>query len=205
VSSRFLRHFTALCVPPPSDDAAKAIFTAILGGFLAAVSGPPGLHGLLLLLLLLLRLGRRRGRRLAMIAGTCPLTCIPACSCTGAQLPGLLPRAMHGSCPPPPTAAALPPPQDGFSAEVRALCGPLVAASIEAYGRACAELLPTPSKAHYTFNLRDLSKVVQGLTSVTPACCAGREQLARLWLHECCRVFHDRLVSGGSSQLLRAA
>lgn len=35
VSPRFLRHFTSLCVPPPSDEASKAIFSAILNGFLA--------------------------------------------------------------------------------------------------------------------------------------------------------------------------
>jgi hypothetical protein len=36
---------------------------------------------------------------------------------------------------------------------------PLVAASIEAYNRISAELLPTPAKSHYTFNMRDLAKV----------------------------------------------
>lgn len=33
---RFLRHFTMLAVPPPSDAAIKTILTAILSGFLAA-------------------------------------------------------------------------------------------------------------------------------------------------------------------------
>ena len=32
-------------------------------------------------------------------------------------------------------------------------------ASIEIYKKVCADLLPTPTKSHYTFNLRDLSKI----------------------------------------------
>ncbi len=39
-------------------------------------------------------------------------------------------------------------------------------ASIEVYKTVCASLLPTPSKSHYTFNLRDLSKVFQGVLMV---------------------------------------
>lgn len=48
-----------------------------------------------------------------------------------------------------------------WSPDLRALCGPIVASAVEAYNRVSAELLPTPDKSHYTFNLRDLSKVAQ--------------------------------------------
>lgn len=60
--------------------------------------------------------------------------------------------------------------------------------------RISEELLPTPAKSHYTFNLRDLSKQFQGILMATPATCNNKEALARLWLHEACRVFADRLV-----------
>ena len=43
--------------------------------------------------------------------------------------------------------------------EVR-LKGPaFVKATIEIYNTIRAELLPTPAKSHYTYNMRDLSKV----------------------------------------------
>ncbi len=43
----------------------------------------------------------------------------------------------------------------------------LVKATIKVYTTITTELLPTPAKSHYTFNLRDLSKVFQGMLMVT--------------------------------------
>lgn len=57
------------------------------------------------------------------------------------------------------------------------------------------ELLPTPSKSHYTFNLRDIWKVVQGICSVHTKNIINSRNLINLWYHENSRVFHDRLVS----------
>lgn len=39
----------------------------------------------------------------------------------------------------------------------------LVDASIHVYSTITSQLLPTPAKSHYTFNLRDLAKVFQGI------------------------------------------
>ena len=49
----------------------------------------------------------------------------------------------------------------GFTPNVTKLAKPLVAASLEVYETIQRELLPTPTKSHYTFNLRDVSKVIQ--------------------------------------------
>jgi hypothetical protein len=46
---------------------------------------------------------------------------------------------------------------------------PMVECSVELYHRVCQELLPTPTRSHYTFNLRDVSKVFQGITSIRAA------------------------------------
>lgn len=40
----------------------------------------------------------------------------------------------------------------------------------------------------------DHSKVVQGILLASSRSLVSREQLAHLWLHESCRVFHDRLT-----------
>jgi hypothetical protein len=45
-----------------------------------------------------------------------------------------------------------------YQPAVAKLARPLVAATIEVYDLAQRELLPTPAKSHYTFNLRDVSK-----------------------------------------------
>ncbi|XP_035886761.1 dynein heavy chain 1, axonemal isoform X2 [Phyllostomus discolor] len=72
---------------------------------------------------------------------------------------------------------------------------PLVEATIMVYSIITSQLLPTPAKSHYTFNLRDLSKVFQGMLMADPAKVEDKVQLLRLWYHENCRVFRDRLVN----------
>ncbi|KAL2653371.1 hypothetical protein R1flu_021499 [Riccia fluitans] len=69
----------------------------------------------------------------------------------------------------------------------------LVATSIDIYRAIQRELLPTPAKSHYTYNMRDLSKVFQGLAQVNTV--LDKKSLIRLWCHEALRVFHDRLVN----------
>ena len=83
MTPRFVRHFTLLCIPPPSDASTKTILAAIFNGFLMT-----------------------------------------------------------------------------FPPDLKTLAQPVVNASVEMYNRVAEELLPTPAKSHYTFNLRDLSKVV---------------------------------------------
>ncbi|TGZ66131.1 hypothetical protein CRM22_005485 [Opisthorchis felineus] len=72
----------------------------------------------------------------------------------------------------------------------------LIQATISMYTTIQSQLLPTPAKSHYTFNLRDLSKVFQGMLMMEPTSLIGSlEQLLRLWFHESTRVFQDRLVN----------
>ncbi|KAI8801429.1 dynein heavy chain and region D6 of dynein motor-domain-containing protein [Cladochytrium replicatum] len=81
-----------------------------------------------------------------------------------------------------------------FSAEVRSSGEGIVGSSIEIYQRMCSELLPTPAKSHYTFNLRDLSRVIQGVLQVKSTIVQSKGELVKLFCHESARVFQDRLI-----------
>eukprot|EP00930_Biecheleria_cincta_P042962 TRINITY_DN29559_c0_g2_i1.p1 TRINITY_DN29559_c0_g2~~TRINITY_DN29559_c0_g2_i1.p1 ORF type:complete len:4097 (+),score=999.81 TRINITY_DN29559_c0_g2_i1:1152-12293(+) len=82
-----------------------------------------------------------------------------------------------------------------FKAEIQAFANASVAGTIEIYNRCGNELLPTPAKPHYTFNLRDVSKVFQGLLMVKPMFCTTPDAFTKLWFHELSRVFCDRLIN----------
>ena len=57
------------------------------------------------------------------------------------------------------------------------------------------QFMPTAKKFHYQFNLRDFSKIVQNLLLSEPQLYRNKpDQLYRLWLHECSRVYLDRLL-----------
>ena len=79
-------------------------------------------------------------------------------------------------------------------APVARLQGNLVSATVDLYRVVQRELLPTPTKSHYTFNLRDVSKVFQMVCSASAASVPDPDALTRLWVHESLRVFHDRLT-----------
>ncbi|XP_072745723.1 dynein axonemal heavy chain 1 [Anoplolepis gracilipes] len=70
----------------------------------------------------------------------------------------------------------------------------IVNTTLKVFTTVCNEMLPTPNKSHYTFNLRDLSKVFQGVLMADATKMLTREKLLLLWYHENIRVFSDRLI-----------
>jgi dynein heavy chain len=85
--------------------------------------------------------------------------------------------------------------EKGAAGGVNALKGAAVNATIEVYNAVIKTLLPTPTKSHYLFNLRDISKVFGGMMKATMDTLRTDDALARLWAHECMRVFADRFIN----------
>uniref|UniRef100_A0A5F9CIR0 Dynein axonemal heavy chain 3 n=1 Tax=Oryctolagus cuniculus TaxID=9986 RepID=A0A5F9CIR0_RABIT len=79
--------------------------------------------------------------------------------------------------------------------------GMLVQATRTIYRAAVENFLPTPSKSHYVFNLRDFSRVIQGVLLCPHTHLQDVEKLIRLWIHEVYRVFYDRLIDKEDRQV----
>ncbi|GAB1605440.1 dynein axonemal heavy chain 6 isoform X2 [Argonauta hians] len=118
VSARFLRHFTLLTIPTPSDLNLQHIFTSILTGFF----------------------------------------------------------------------------QD-FNQNVQNLTSSIVLAAVDVFCEMKRTFLPTPTKSHYIFNLRDLSKSIQGILQCDATYVRDKKTAFGLFCHETLRVFHDRLIN----------
>lgn len=113
-----------------------------------------------------------------------------------------------------------------FNQTFRDVVDKLTGASIRLWGEVKKKMLPTPAKFHYIFNMRELSRVFQGVlltpkititeggvpTSAfkfTPKADGGNVMPTRysppgtllsLWKHECERVFCDKLATDTDKQ-----
>ncbi len=98
---------------------------------------------------------------------------------------------------------------DTFSEPLVAAAAKLVPATVALWNRVQTKMLPTPAKFHYLFNMRELSKVFQGVilasrdrfrkdVEVPPYSgdiTSSEGYLVALWRHECERVFCDKLTN----------
>ena len=65
---------------------------------------------------------------------------------------------------------------------------------MDVYKDSIAQFLPTPTKSHYVFNLRDFARVIKGVLLCPGTHMTEADKLIRLWVHEVYRVFYDRLI-----------
>lgn len=82
-----------------------------------------------------------------------------------------------------------------FSRELMDIASVLVEITITLFKVIVIELPPTPSKFHYIFNLKDLSRIFAGLLLVHPNFFTETKELVRVWRNEFCRVICDRLIN----------
>jgi dynein heavy chain len=85
--------------------------------------------------------------------------------------------------------------KNGFVEQVQQCQEGIISSTIEIYNRISNDKRATPAKFHYVFNLRDVSKVIQGILMAKPASIKGPEDMAKLWLNEVLRIFSDRLIN----------
>ncbi|XP_030749874.1 dynein heavy chain 2, axonemal [Sitophilus oryzae] len=81
-----------------------------------------------------------------------------------------------------------------FDEGVKVVGKTITETTIDLYNNVIVKMLPTPTKIHYLFNLRDISKIFQGLLRSHRDYQDDKISLLRLWIHECFRVFFDRLI-----------
>ncbi len=106
-------------------------------------------------------------------------------------------------------------PKGEFDAGTMEVVKKLTKTTIHLWDMLKSKMLPTPAKFHYIFNMRDLSRVFQGIL-LTPKSTvltgggilteredpakaipvqSGNMVLLKLWQHECNRVFCDKLTN----------
>ena len=89
-----------------------------------------------------------------------------------------------------------------FSEEIQLIGPKITTATLKLYETISVKLPRTPVKFHYIFNLRDLSRIYEGLLRSTVDSFDTVEKFVRLWRNECLRVFVDKLVSEEDKRLI---
>jgi dynein heavy chain len=83
----------------------------------------------------------------------------------------------------------------GWPAAICELGEKIVETAIMLYQAVAARFLPSAVKFTYNWNMRELTNVFQGMTLAAQGDFSQPLALLRLFVHESCRVFQDRMIS----------
>ena len=106
-----------------------------------------------------------------------------------------------------------------YSPEVINMRPLLISATIAVWEKAARQLLPTPTKFHYNFNIRELARVFGGVARVAQlhahkviqnqsklkaeAKTSPQLFVIGLWRHEVCRTFEDKLMNDNDKKTFK--
>ncbi|XP_030371764.1 dynein heavy chain 10, axonemal [Scaptodrosophila lebanonensis] len=79
----------------------------------------------------------------------------------------------------------------------------IVVMTLKLFKLVIIDLPPTPSKFHYIFNLKDLSRIFAGLMLIQPHFFRNLREFVRVWRNEFTRIICDRLISDTDINLVR--
>ncbi|KAH8250122.1 hypothetical protein KR026_005577 [Drosophila bipectinata] len=82
-----------------------------------------------------------------------------------------------------------------FDVKYMMIADMIVVMTLKLFKMVIVDLPPTPSKFHYIFNLKDLSRIFAGLLLIEPTCFKNLRDLIRVWRNEFTRIICDRLIS----------
>lgn len=89
-----------------------------------------------------------------------------------------------------------------FPQEFSIAVDPIVQMTLNIYKIIVDKLPPTPSKFHYIFNLKDLTRVFSGMLQLETPFFKEVRQFSRVWRNEFTRVICDRLINVEDQSLL---
>ncbi|XP_068458453.1 dynein axonemal heavy chain 8-like [Clinocottus analis] len=92
-----------------------------------------------------------------------------------------------------------------FKLEITDMVKRLVSAGRIVWQWTKTKMLPTPSKFHYIFNLRDLSRIWQGILNIKAEECNDIPTLLALFKSECTRVIADRCICSEDREWFKKA
>ena len=91
-----------------------------------------------------------------------------------------------------------------FKSNVQELLAPLIKSTLSLHQDVERTFRKTAINFHYEFNVRHLTNVFQGVLQAKQDAIKEPDNLVKLWVHECERIYGDRLVNAANLATFRS-